>query len=674
MKLARKKRLDSKSWKDSDRPQFCSEWTFEQPDAGKFIARSESDARVLAGRVVAAVLPRIDGQRTVAELVHEAPPEIRRKVRPTLNLLEEQGLITRKPDASGSRAELAYWRLTGADESVVAQRRAQATCRVGVLSDTAAQQIGEELSSLGVLVSDNAAFRLVVIRDYLDEQLDAINRECFGDGVSWMLVRPYGRKHWIGPLFVPRRTGCWECLAWWLTVNGWSASSVVAELPVLTATTLRLAAVEAGKWLLAGRAEAIEGRIREFDTGSLEFTNHWLIPRTVCPHCQSIAGTSLELRATLSPLTGVTARLEGLKEWPGLAVYTGEGSQTLGMDGEGGAYYCSRHTTFGAAETAAQAASVCMAEGVERFCARFQGDETIFAASARTLGQLAVGPTDLLLPKNMHDRDVVIGWVKATSLLSSEQKYLPAGYVYLGYDNVRFEANTNGCAAGITMEAATTTALLELIERDALALWWYTRARRPALDLEMIRWQRIDTALAVAGECGKRVHVLDLTTDFGVPVCVAVAVGEAPGLALGCAAHSSLERCVWKALAGMSTVMARLAAPPAHQHHWLQHARIEDHPHLQPWGRSARREDTTMENAALVNLLERAKGLSLDVLRVDLTRGELGIPVVRLVAPGLRPVEPKILAPGRLYDVPVSLGWIPKVLSEEQMNPMPFVL
>jgi ribosomal protein S12 methylthiotransferase accessory factor len=652
----------------------ASEWVIEEQNAGVFLARSESELRILSGAVLAALLPRIDGRRTVAQLVREALPEIREKVRLTLDLLEEQRLVMRHAASDRALAESAYWRLIGADDSAVDQRRAQSACRIMVPADQWRAHIEESLSSLGVPVTDDGAFRIVVVRDYLDDRLAAINDECFAEGAAWMLVRPFGRRQWIGPLFAPGKTGCWRCLAWWLTINGWSASAVVADLAALTATSLRLAGAEAAKWLLTGRNGTVEGRMFELDTGSLVFTDHRLIPRPRCPLCGTSARPPVQLADIRSPLIGVAARVEPIREWPGLAVSTGESSQKVGIDGTGSAYYCSPQTTFGVGETTGRAATICLAEAVERFSVRFQGDEPIVVGSLRQFGGRAVGPAGLLLPSDGNDPDAAVGWAEAMSLISGEPRFLPAGYVYLGYDSAGFESDTNGCAAGVTLEAATTTALLELIERDGVALWWYNRARRPAVDLKAIRSRRIDAALAVAGECGKRAHVLDLTTDFGVPLSVAVAFGDAPGIALGCAAHPDPEHCVWKALAGMSAVMARLEAPIAGRHQWLEDASIEDYPYLTPCAGKVRwAAKPTGEVATLSKLLERAQSLGLDVMRVDLTRPELGIPVVRVVAPGLRPAARR-LAPGRLYDIPVSLGWIQRALSEDQMNPMPFAL
>ena len=40
-----------------------------------------------------------------------------------------------------------------------------------------------------------------------------VERAIAGVGKPWLLVKPMGMETWIGPLIVPGRTACWECLA-----------------------------------------------------------------------------------------------------------------------------------------------------------------------------------------------------------------------------------------------------------------------------------------------------------------------------------------------------------------------------------------------------------------------------------------------------------------------------
>ncbi|HBY80157.1 MAG TPA: hypothetical protein DEG47_24815, partial [Cyanobacteria bacterium UBA11148] len=55
------------------------------------------------------------------------------------------------------------------------------------------------------------------------------------------------------------------------------------------------------------------------------------------------------------------------------------------------------------------------------------------------------------------------------------------------------------------------------------------------------------------------------------------------------------------------------------------------------------------------------------------SRPDIGLNVVKVIVPGMRHFW-KRFAPGRLYDVPVKLGWLPETLPENQLNPIPMFL
>ena len=67
--------------------------------------------------------------------------------------------------------------------------------------------------------------------------------------------------------------------------------------------------------------------------------------------------------------------------------------------------------------------------------------------------------------------------------------------------------------------------------------------------------------------------------------------------------------------------------------------------------------------------IEAARKVGVEILVVDLSRPELDLPVARVIAPGMRHWLPRF-APGRLYDIPVKLGWRRVAMFEADANPI----
>ena len=110
--------------------------------------------------------------------------------------------------------------------------------------------------------------------------------------------------------------------------------------------------------------------------------------------------------------------------------------------------------------------------------------------------------------------------------------------------------------------------------------------------------------------------------------------------------------------------------------------RLPDHPYLDAERRSGGaaglgskfgRLDTREQVMACVNIVKRA---GLDFLVLDQTRPDIEVPVVRVIVPGLRHFYRRF-APGRLYDVPVKLGWLDRPVPESdsiRFTPRPEVI
>ena len=73
--------------------------------------------------------------------------------------------------------------------------------------------------------------------------------------------------------------------------------------------------------------------------------------------------------------------------------------------------------------------------------------------------------------------------------------------------------------------------------------------------------------------------------------------------------------------------------------------------------------------APILIVTHQAERTGLDFLVLDQTRTDIEAPVVRVIVPGLRHFYRRF-APGRLYDVPVKLGWLERPRPEDELNPI----
>jgi len=354
-------------------------------------------------------------------------------------------------------------------------------------------------------------------------------------------------------------------------------------------------------------------------------------------------------------------------------------------------------TALGKGRDAAQAEASALCEAIERLSAQWRGDAVERVAALSELGADAIAPNAIQLfsaaqiearaawnarlsDPRRHvpaplDPDAPVPWVRAWSLTAGQWRWLPRDHAFANAPEPRQgRFDPNGCAAGATREEAALQGLLELVERDAVAIWWYTRARRPGLDA------------AEAGDAGMRAlvqgivrqgwvcHVLDLTTDIGVPVVAALARAHADGRwCVGFGAHLEADLAVERAITELAQLFrqdGRDGPPP-----W---APIDDGDEAFLWPAApARLRDAAILGppsgpatlAGLVDgLVRRLEGLGLETLLLDQTHPDIGFPVVKMTVPGLRHFWPRF-GPGRLYDVPRALGWRAAPVDESALNP-----
>ncbi|HST41296.1 MAG TPA: YcaO-like family protein [Conexibacter sp.] len=442
------------------------------------------------------------------------------------------------------------------------------------------------------------------------------------------------------------------------------------------------------------------------------------------------------LEPLVSPLTGIVGALERVPSLPGTHVYASAG--TLDWPADGGRPQF-RGGVLGKGLSDAQARVSCIGEAIELLSATTDGDEPRRSARWAELAADAVHPRELLLiseaqyaqaardalapgdalasgdapapgddpaPRDApapgdapasgdgpawdpvpapFDERHAIDWVPFRSFVDGATRWVPAACCWFEHVDRDYPASpfatadANGCAAGATVEQAIVQGLLELIERDATALWWYSRARRPALALDLGAEPSLAAIRDALAARGQTLTLLDLRADTSVPVVAAVATDSETGavLPIGRGCHPDARVATRRALAELAQVTA-IDGPPGTP------PTLAEHPYLAPLAAASRaagpaRDATAVPAVAappaaatLTTLVQTLAGLGLDVLVLETTRAEIGLPAVRVVVPGLRPLRRR-LAPGRLYDVPAALGWVPRRLREQELNDTPFL-
>jgi ribosomal protein S12 methylthiotransferase accessory factor len=274
-------------------------------------------------------------------------------------------------------------------------------------------------------------------------------------------------------------------------------------------------------------------------------------------------------------------------------------------------------------------------------------------------------------------------WSPVWSLRDQRFRYLPTSLLYFFYRGPReINADSNGCAAGNTLAEAIVQGFLELVERDSYAIWWYNRLPRAQVDLGQFNDSYIRDLQAQLSETGRRLWVLDVTNDLAVPTFVAITHWMKDGqenIEFGSGAHFDARIALLRALTELNQFLSiGLMGGGKGEKTSLDGTtplRLENYPYLAPAaGPPVRpdlaatfgRLDTREQVAACVDIATRQ---GFDFLVLDQTRPDIDVPVVRVIVPGMRHFYRRF-APGRLYDVPVKLGWRDRPMPEDELNPI----
>jgi len=338
-----------------------------------------------------------------------------------------------------------------------------------------------------------------------------------------------------------------------------------------------------------------------------------------------------------------------------------------------------------------------MMEAIEHYCCE-RPPHTPTYESYRTLRRQAraIDPRCLFLDPRVSYRETLrLEWLVGTELRSEQVVWVPACAVLKPRRDDRsrqiFRGSTNGLASGNTIEEAVCHGLAEAIERDAWTLAIVRGMLVPrihamasairagcACPMSQIRDAtpesepfpiiEIETLPAVAfrlarrfAAAGVRLVIRDITTDLGVPTFVAAGWETAAGRTHfhnGLGTHPDARVAVTRALTelaqsrltifqGVREDIDRVGerdgrADRPSQSLWFANGPTKSFAAIRTY-----RTHDVLDDIRFMSLQLESAGLK-QIIVVDLTRSEVGVPVVKVIVPGLEHWSARHFDPDRI--------------------------
>ena len=765
-------------------PQIQPHYNVEIIEPKHVYLLSEQSTHAHTGQLYCKILPLLNGQYPLDEIYQKLDGLVLREhIDYVLERLKEKGYLTEAaPELSPEVA--AFWSALGVAPTVAArglQEKQVSITAIGNIGDLTKASLIEALRDTGVCVNNTQssngksqipALQVVLTDDYLQPQLSEINQNSLSTGLPWLLVKPVGNVLWLGPIFVPGETGCYDCLTQRLRGNREVEASVLRQkqkrgevvgclptargtLPSTLQMGLQFAATEIAKWVVRTKVKetgqesvlfpTLEGKIITFNQINMEMKTHALPFRPQCSSCGNSkllhdrgfkpvhlepqpkhftrdgghraltpSQTIEKYQHLISPLTGIVTELVRISDPANPLVHTYRAGHSFGSATSlRGLRHALRHKSSGKGKSDSQSRASGFCEAVERYSGIYQGDEPRIKSTIAQLGDKAIHPERCLLfsDKQYENREIlneqatvghdwiperfdaskVIDWTPVWSLTEKTHKYLPTAFCYYDYPlkEHRFcKADSNGNAAGNTLEEAILQGFMELVERDSVAMWWYNQLQRPQVDLTSFEESYFVELQEFYRQSNRDLWVLDLTADLGIPTFAGVSRrtdGGAERIIAGFGAHLDPTIAILRAMTEVNQIGLELDKIPTEEldgefKDWMLTVTLENHAYFAPDKTAPQKvaRDYTQRwsndiHSDVITCVDIVRQAGLETLVLDQTRPDIGLNVVKVIVPGMRHFWSRFGA-GRLYDLPVKLGWLDAPLAEEQMNssPMPF--
>ena len=619
--------------------------------------------------------------------------------------------------------------------------------------------VGPDDLATQIQIASSESLLVVSLKNVLDaEYFRSLDAVCEKHSVPWVSFHLEHGKGWLGPLVLPGATSNYEDL---LARRRCCADDDTTFLPHIAPPVGMPAYIPPTGdllWMLGTFIHQVHAWMNnelgmllstevEADPLSWKLTSHPILPLPERQlHDDLLSSWSQNAQALIDDRTGIIARTYRTSRHP-----TMPDDLTILEAYIANMHLLHTHTwrnfvqifssTFDGEETALQA---LIGEAVERYCGNNTRALPMRKASYQELiasGEYAIDPEQLILYSDQQyadpsflfepfTRDISVWWVPGHSLTRDVPAWLPASLVYVNWYSGSFEGEpiTNynhfvGMQAGPTLDFALASAIEEVVERDAMMIWWANCQPLPAIQLPSdlsALW------LGQPSDLGQRAWAIFLENEFDLPVIAGIventteqflnfgfAVRPDPATAIRKAWAEALgfqqglrdmnvpdDQCLvrdllasrgdtlypWRAdrayLDDCDPMFRDMLTLPRQPQLFLDPRACE---RVRPWVDvpATRLLETLphLPDRSVATYQQRIEKQGYEIFYTDVTTPDVracGLHAVRVIIPGLAPNFPAAFPTfggRRLQQQAVQLGWRSTPLEENELNrfPLPFV-
>ncbi|TQF70524.1 hypothetical protein FLM44_05365 [Pseudoalteromonas luteoviolacea] len=577
-----------------------------------------------------------------------------------------------------------------------------------------------EIANKVSVLNPDPNWRFIITTDVQSSDVKRIVRHLEAEGQGFSIIVPYGSKCFISPYFKNGQgSACYECFTHSLNnstpVINWLRSKVGVDIKIPTYENSAIFKIidsyfSESRNLYLNRYS--EPTIELLDV-NLNFlcSKHGekLSPRKVIlSDIYFVDNTdggyrSISRNETLdrvmpfvNPITGFISELEEISQNEDLKIYRSayylnyNGKQLPNEDS---------FVELSLGKGSGQLQSKCSAigEAFERKAGQFYNNEKIYLSSTSELDLRYYLPADLCEFSDIqmeefaladgpsktapqwvkpYDKNDKINWTKVWSLTKSEFVYMPTTFCFgnTPFENDKYSMYChNGNACGSSIEEAILQGLFEVVERDAVSIWWYNQVAVPGISQSILSPETrhlVDNALGEEWDY----WLLDVTNDTTICTVVAVAQNKyTREISLGFGAHFDTAIAATRAITELYqlvTIKDKVTGP-------FDFNKIRYLPYLQPHAnRRANKKLSYSGNnikEAINLVVECLAKIGVETCVLDYSRKHLPLKTVKVITPGLCHFWPRYRTK-RLYQTPLNMGWLEYAHKEGELNPLELYL